>query len=621
MRLKFDVTRDHHCVDLRIVMQAEDLRCSIDAWDSLLIFESPEHGWKAVSAGSPEIDTGGRKLFIRGSETDEDDKTAHACFNSDAQVEVFLDFIRVLELNINGGTVAKKKAAKTATIQESKGFKASRFVKVDFDEIKDRKKRAYAQKLSSEGRLIELVAYLRSLEGVQSPWNFDINKLNKVKGTDKLSTKKAGFFIELYNKRFDIFANHAPSKAVTGFGRYLGIEIECLIPRTADYRSSESFAAWIKDKSGQKIKYLSVVDDGSLRPGDGFFSVELRLLTMKDDFSNLKQTCDLLRTIGAKVNKSCGLHVHLDMRQPEDDVALDTMNLKARRIGNSLDILKLMIPSSRRENSFCKLSVGRVDSSDRYYAVNKSSFNKHKTLEIRLHSGTTNYKKIKNWCELLLALAECKKLSRNHPETVERFFELSDLNEELKAYVLERIQTFTEPSESEADEMPPQARFERGRNPGDPFLTCDVSVPANQMREEFVNFAMATFQPSMADRRNADVARRAEELYAAEVSSMRVTGSRHVFRSFNQVRDLWQLMCRRDEDAVTRQVYTRAGADISVTTTAITTAMPSPADELYTISYETPNRGVARQAAIRPISVPDDTWAVYRDEDSEQGQE
>ena len=43
---------------------------------------------------------------------------------------------------------------------------------------------------------------------------------------------------------------------------------------------------------------------------------------------------------------------------------------------------------------------------DRYYMINGTALKKYKTIEVRLHSGTTNFNKIKNWVELLKGIVK-----------------------------------------------------------------------------------------------------------------------------------------------------------------------------------------------------------------------
>lgn len=142
-----------------------------------------------------------------------------------------------------------------------------------------------------------------------------------------------------------------------------------------------------------KVNYVSIVHDGSLSSG----GLEVRLLLNIDrGFEPLLKVCRILNDAGASVDQSCGLHVHLDYRSFNDDRIL----LK-NQWSQYLKLLTRLQPESRRENNYCK---ARASLSDRYSAVNLSALEKHNTVEVRCHTGSTNYEKIRNWIELLVLI-------------------------------------------------------------------------------------------------------------------------------------------------------------------------------------------------------------------------
>ena len=85
------------------------------------------------------------------------------------------------------------------------------------------------------------------------------------------------------------------------------------------------------------------------------------------------------------------------------------------RLGKSLPLLASMVPKSRRDNQYCKLDVNSPNSSSRYYAINLQSLNKFNTIEVRLHSGTTDFDKIIHWARLLngIRLSQFKGIISN----------------------------------------------------------------------------------------------------------------------------------------------------------------------------------------------------------------
>jgi len=120
--------------------------------------------------------------------------------------------------------------------------------------------------------------------------------------------------------------------------------------------------------------------------------------------------CKELSKIDAYVNKTCGLHVHLDMRDLLNEGKRTTT--RVHNLVQCLPFLSSLVPESRRSNSFCKLGKTDRNSSDRrYYAINTESMKKHKTIEVRLHSGTVEFEKITNWVKLLYSITRFKRIS------------------------------------------------------------------------------------------------------------------------------------------------------------------------------------------------------------------
>ena len=156
-----------------------------------------------------------------------------------------------------------------------------------------------------------------------------------------------------------------------------------------------------------KIKGIHLHSDGSLNWDDDYRDDD------DDDSSNymqgyeisfvspvskveteLKVLCDWLASIGARVNDTCGLHVHIDMRKRDKDKSRE-------RLISALPYLSRMLPEDRVFNDYCRYGHSRWDSGERYYAINCRSYREHKTIEVRAHSGTTNFEKIINWVKIL----------------------------------------------------------------------------------------------------------------------------------------------------------------------------------------------------------------------------
>jgi hypothetical protein len=150
--------------------------------------------------------------------------------------------------------------------------------------------------------------------------------------------------------------------------------------------------------------YARVVSDGSIRTNQPEeTAAEIKAVFPRGTLEpRLYQLTKTLRTLGMKCNKSCGLHVHFDMR---NRTAEEVLKL-AKRADKWVKALQELVPVSRRDQHYCKFGIS-ASGNDRYKAVNFAAYHKYKTLEIRLHSATFDYAKILSWirlCELILAI-------------------------------------------------------------------------------------------------------------------------------------------------------------------------------------------------------------------------
>jgi len=194
--------------------------------------------------------------------------------------------------------------------------------------------------------------------------------------------------------------------------------------------------------SGCHIKSDGSIDNND----DDFFGVEIAVLT--SDFKNLDKICRWLNNNGAIVNSSCGLHVHLDARSfnyPNDlNSANDSISYPHHKLLESMDYLKEMLPSSRSSSTYCKSGLNY---NDRYYAVNLTALNKFKTIEIRSHSGTTSFDKIKNWCDILKTIL--MNSPKNKVNSFNNLLSAYDFSEKLKEYMISRRSLFNTMQKSE----------------------------------------------------------------------------------------------------------------------------------------------------------------------------
>lgn len=240
--------------------------------------------------------------------------------------------------------------------------------------------------------------------------------------------------------------NDAPSLQPQGNDTdpYVGIEIECIskLPKN-------EFVALLVEKAPLLHKYVRIGYDGSVRVTETHpYSFEFRVLCKQKDVEKVmtrffETTKDII-----KVNSSCGLHVHLDMRNRN-------FGRSYERLYMSLPVLASMIPASRREgNTYCKLNTNKnswQSPSDRYLALNPVSYRKYKTLEVRMHSATTNAKKVINWVKLLTLIIDKEFAVNKEGKSLEpqrtlssllSFFTKYEVPADLRNYVTQRIAKF-----------------------------------------------------------------------------------------------------------------------------------------------------------------------------------
>lgn len=148
---------------------------------------------------------------------------------------------------------------------------------------------------------------------------------------------------------------------------------------------------------------------------DGGLELVSPILYGDEGLAELEKVYDVLNIIGAKVDRTCGTHVHFDIADLNVNQIKSVYNLTCKYE----DVIDMMLPESRRENEYCQgltnsqlkkinkcttLSelneVGGKEEIGRYVKVNFASYIKYGTIEFRQHEGTTEFEKIKAWIVL-----------------------------------------------------------------------------------------------------------------------------------------------------------------------------------------------------------------------------
>lgn len=169
-----------------------------------------------------------------------------------------------------------------------------------------------------------------------------------------------------------------------------------------------------------------------------------------------------LLSIGGKVDKSCGLHVHIGMDGLNGSQIMNVFDLYAANQNH----INGVVARSRHSNRYCKpqsnipnYERGRYDAIrslngnheiregvralDRFVAVNLTSYAKYGTVEFRQHQGTLNGEKLTSWVKFLLAIVE--KGAAGHSANAGSFDALLGelaLTDETKQFLVRRAASF-----------------------------------------------------------------------------------------------------------------------------------------------------------------------------------
>ena len=208
-----------------------------------------------------------------------------------------------------------------------------------------------------------------------------------------------------------------------------------------DSDSSEVINEVIEELRMLNIPYITVTEDGSIENEGNYRGVEVKLMVTMDTLSNIDKVTKLLKDkFDATVNRSCGLHIHLDARHIAKDQHREEYEKVAYRIEKAMKLLRWTVPSHRRgDNAYNKPGMSF---SDRYREINATNV---ETIEIRNHEATLDAKEIKNWIKLMYKCFNCTEL-----DSLELSYDLAaqrclatlnalNLKPGLKRYVLSRL--------------------------------------------------------------------------------------------------------------------------------------------------------------------------------------
>lgn len=193
---------------------------------------------------------------------------------------------------------------------------------------------------------------------------------------------------------------------------YVGVEIEFVYNGRMDKLEN----LFIKHRLHKNVQMTT---DGSVHACHnaprGYAGGELRILGTENTIEEvLRKTCSVITcgAIDGYVNRSCGLHVHLDMRKRDAKMVytnlVRVMNLLTRSQPAGRTLSHFCVPNKHDEMNATQEGL----TNRKYLVVNPMPYlNDRNTIEVRVHEGSVDADAINNWVQFLNAIA-------NHGEVI-----------------------------------------------------------------------------------------------------------------------------------------------------------------------------------------------------------
>lgn len=210
-------------------------------------------------------------------------------------------------------------------------------------------------------------------------------------------------------------------------GRAFGVEIELTGPSaaviTAAIRAegieiADGVSGYGATNPTDSSRRWQLKRDGSVS-GYGLELVSPKLRG-EDGFDQLERVCRALNSVNATVDRSTGLHVHHDF----SGLSFESMQRQLLGLIDAQGALFEMVAPSRRSNHYCprigqthRDAIARATSLSDFHgyfprgAVNVNAYPRHGSIEIRLHGGTTQFKKISAWVRLAQRIMDAAEVT------------------------------------------------------------------------------------------------------------------------------------------------------------------------------------------------------------------
>lgn len=205
-----------------------------------------------------------------------------------------------------------------------------------------------------------------------------------------------------------------------------GIEIECVGLNTRQAAHALRNAGINCEDPGYTHATMAtwkVVTDGSLNSRRGSCEVVSPVLSGTDGLTEVRTVMMVLRNAGARINESCGMHIHIGVDTLEQQEQVNIMQaysewqwaftafILERRVNGSWSKLRTRQTWDNLINEWENSSDLRYTARnhDRYFAFNVASFQRHGTFEMRSHHGSLNGTNACAWIAMHLAFFDAAK--------------------------------------------------------------------------------------------------------------------------------------------------------------------------------------------------------------------
>lgn len=208
---------------------------------------------------------------------------------------------------------------------------------------------------------------------------------------------------------------------------HVGVEIEFISKVSYDDIFDIILQRGLIDKVS--LGYDESINCDSFYQENGY---EIKLIDTEKNIKDLIiQVIGILKEVDAEVNSSCGLHVHIDVRN-RDRVKTYKNFVRAQ------DLLYKLVCSSRSDNNYCY----RQSSEEPLWASHNRGveLTSKPTIELRMHHGTLDPKIITNWVKLLTSIANKKvEYKRERIISYKSIVNMTSFRPETKEYIKEVI--------------------------------------------------------------------------------------------------------------------------------------------------------------------------------------